>query len=201
MLIQSVRRSETVQDKPKVGRPNCRLVQTQFLVQTWSRQQVARQVFPDQLVIGNIRIQGSNQVVPVSVGIGNIGVALTAMRVRIPDPIHPVTCPTLAKLRRFQQFAYQLFDRRLRIIGVTLAKGILLFLGGRQAYDCKVKTPEQSEGIRNLVWLKFGSFHTFEKKFIHWMSGPFIVHDLRRQGFPYRLETPPFLSAFPNGFP
>ena len=190
-----------MQDKPKVGGPDCRFVQAQFLVQTWSRQQVARQVFPDQLVIGNIRIQGSNQVVPVSVGIGYIGVALTAMRVRIPDPIHPVARPTLAKLRRLQQFVYQLFDRRLRIIGVTLAKGILLFLGGRQAYDCKVKTPEQSEGIRNLVWLEFGSFHAFEKKFIHWMPRPFIVHDLRWQGFPNWLETPPFLSSFTDSFP
>src|SRR5260370_4929346 len=60
------------------------------------RQQIARQLLADELVVRRIVVERLNHVVAILVSLGNREVALAAIGVGIADDVEPLAAPTLA---------------------------------------------------------------------------------------------------------
>ena len=64
---------------------------------------VAGQLLADEAIVRQIVVEGSNDVVAVSMGIGAQAVFFEAFGFAVAHQIEPVLCPTLAVARRGQQ--------------------------------------------------------------------------------------------------
>ena len=76
--------------------------QDRFVFVVWPQprgDQVSGQMLADKLVIGDIRIQCANHVVPVLPGVGDRRIEFVAARLGVSDQIQPVPRPPLAKVR------------------------------------------------------------------------------------------------------
>ena len=63
-------------------------------------------MFPDELVVGDVRVQGPHQVSRgVLPSLGHLRVALAPVRVRVAHQIHPVASPALSEAVRVQHAA------------------------------------------------------------------------------------------------
>ncbi len=100
LLVERVGGSETVEDEAEVSGADRGLVNAKLVVHARRREQVARHVFAHKLVVGNVVVEGTNQVVAVAVRVGNGRVVLGAVGVRVADDVHPVPCPALPIVRR-----------------------------------------------------------------------------------------------------
>ena len=90
---------------------------------------VARQVLLDQSVIWHVTVEGANQIVAIPPGIRNPRITLTAMALGIPQAVHPVTGPALAKARRSEQAINEMFVGPRRVVGDK--SGAFLGRGGQ----------------------------------------------------------------------
>ena len=70
-------------------------------------EKVACHMFTNHLVVGDICIQRSNEIVAIEPAIFNAGITLGAVRVGIANPIHPMTRPPLTEMRTVKQVLYQ----------------------------------------------------------------------------------------------
>ena len=68
-------------------------------------EEIASQVLANEIVIRNVRIQCSDHIVPILVGIGYDKVTLMSPRFRIAHEVEPMSRPSLSKTRGAQQFA------------------------------------------------------------------------------------------------
>ena len=99
-FIERVCGREALQHEPIMRRADGRLVQPQLGIQPRLLQQVARDVFTQQLVVRHIGVECANEIIPVLVRERNARVALAAERLGVTHPVHPVPRPALAKMRR-----------------------------------------------------------------------------------------------------
>ena len=116
-----------MEDKTEVCRANGGFVYSQFLVYAGVGKQISRKMFKNKLVIGDVGIEGSNEIVAVTEGVWNARIPLAAVGVRIANPIHPMPGPTFSEVRAFEE----LVDDCLRcfrhiLVGCRL-KCLLLF--------------------------------------------------------------------------
>ena len=96
-------------------RPNGRLVEAELLINARLGQEISGNVFAQELVVRHIGIQCADEIIAVLHGVRNARVALTAERLRVAHPIHPMPRPTLSKMRRGQQAIDGIFNCRLAI--------------------------------------------------------------------------------------
>ena len=67
------------------------------------RQQIPRHVFPHELVVGNVPVEGPDQVIAIVPRALNLVVPLVAVRLGVAHHVHPVPRPPFAVARRSQQ--------------------------------------------------------------------------------------------------
>ena len=63
-------------------------------------QQVAGELFADELVVGDVGIEGADQVVAVTPGLRDSGISFAPVRVGVADEVHPVAGEVFAVARR-----------------------------------------------------------------------------------------------------
>ena len=80
----------------------------------------------NQLIVSNVGIEGSNQIISVLVSVGDRRITFTAVRIRIPQPIHPVSGPTLSKMWTREHFVYGDFHRMMDAMFRQSGEPILL---------------------------------------------------------------------------
>src|SRR5262245_16001010 len=79
-------------------------------------QQIARDVLNQKLVVGQVGIERSDDVVAVLERVGNVVVELMPARFGIPDQIEPMPRPALTEVRRVEELVYgSLIGRRLSV--------------------------------------------------------------------------------------
>ena len=150
LLIDRVDRLVAVFDHAEVAGAEGRLVELFFGVEPWLLQQVAGELFADELVVRDVGIEGPDQVVAVAPGLRDGGVAFAAVRIGVADEIHPVAGEVFAVAGRGQQAVDDL--------GESLGRGVG-FEGGdfggrrRQAGQHVGRPPDE----RGLVGLDGGS--------------------------------------------
>ena len=62
-----------------LGRSQRRFIEVQLAIDTRLRQNVARQMLAYQLIIGDIGVQGADEIIAVAPRVGNGRIALTAV--------------------------------------------------------------------------------------------------------------------------
>ena len=92
---------------PQVGRPDRRFVDGKLDVDPGVGQEVAGEVLDQQSIGRHVGVEGPDQVVAVFRGVGNVGVPLAAVRLRVAKPVHPVASPALPESWRGQQLLHQ----------------------------------------------------------------------------------------------
>ena len=100
--------------QPEVGGPDDRFVGPPVRVEARRRQQVAREMLPDQLVVRDVAVEGADEVVAVPPGERDVGVALAAVRLAVAEQVHPVARPALAEVWRVEVAVHQVGVRRWR---------------------------------------------------------------------------------------
>ena len=74
-----------------------------FRVKSRLLKEVASDVFRDELVIRNIRIERAYDVIAVLMGVVNRVVEFVTMTFSIAHKVEPVTTPAFAEVRRFEK--------------------------------------------------------------------------------------------------
>ena len=110
LILQRVDGHESQFDHPQVRRPDGRLIELFLSVPPGFGQQIAGNLLANQLVVRHIIVERPNQVIAIPIGIGQLGIALAAVRFAVPNEVHPVTCPTFTEPGRFKQPVHNSFE-------------------------------------------------------------------------------------------
>ena len=76
--------------EPVEGGPDGRLVEPAVVVPAGVGQEVAGDLLADEPVVGQVVVEGPDDVVPIAPGVGNIIIPLVPVRLREPDHVQPV---------------------------------------------------------------------------------------------------------------
>ncbi len=87
---------------PPTG-PDDRLVEACRRMSPGRPKQIARDVFPHELVVGNIRIEGPDQVIAIPPGVRDVEVLFMPIGFGEANEVHPVARPAFTVMRRCQQ--------------------------------------------------------------------------------------------------
>ena len=118
LLVDRVDRLVAVLDHPEVRGADRGLVQPLLRIGARGGQQVARDMLPDEAVVGHVGVEGANQIVAVAPGLRDGRVAFAAMRVGVADEVHPVAGEVLAVAGRGQQAVDDLGEGLGRGVGL-----------------------------------------------------------------------------------
>ena len=80
------------------GRPDDGFVETLLMVNSRPGEQVAGDVFTDQLVEGHVLVEGADQVIPVPPGVVDLVVPLVSVSLGEMDDVHPVPRPAFTEM-------------------------------------------------------------------------------------------------------
>ena len=144
-------------------------------------------MFPDQLVVGDVGVQGSNQVVAVTPGVWRLGVALTAVGFAVADQVHPVAGPLFAEVGRVHEVVHQVFVSPRRGIG---DEGLDLSGEGWQSPQIVGKAPDQRVPVRCRRRFQPLLLQSGQDEPVHRMKRPIGVGDRRWRDGPDRLPGP-----------
>ena len=91
------------------------------------RDEVAGEVFADELVVGDVVVEGADEVVAVAPGVGSVGVAFGAVGFAVADDVHPAAGHAFAEFWGGEEAVDDLF------VGLGFGEFVDFFGGGREA--------------------------------------------------------------------
>ena len=103
LLVDGVDRLEAMFDHAEVAGAEGGFVQPLCRVDAGGRQEVAGELLADKLVVGDIGVEGADQVIAIAPRLRDGGVAFAAVGVGVADEVHPVAGEVFAVTRRSQQ--------------------------------------------------------------------------------------------------
>ena len=145
-VLQRIHRLEPMLHHAEVSRSQEGLVDAQCRVHSGGGEQVACQMLPDQLVVGDVGIQGPNQVVAVTPRVGRVRIAFAAMGLAVADQVHPVAGPVLAELGRVEKLVHQVLVGAWRGVGDESPD---LSGEGRESSQIVGEAADQSVSVRS----------------------------------------------------
>ena len=151
LIVECVDRHKAQFDHSQVRRPDRRLVEVVVGIPPRLRQQVSREMFTHQLVVGHIGIEGPYQIVAIQVRIRQLRIALAAVRFAVPHQVHPVSRPAFAKPGRIQQSINDRLERQRRFVR---EKHLDLVRRRWQSSQCKGRATQQRPLVRPSCWLQ-----------------------------------------------
>ena len=191
-VLPGIHRLEAVFDHPVVARAEERFVQALRLVVAGALQQVAGQVLPNQLVVGNVGVQGADQVIAVAPRLGQIRIALAPVRLGVTHQIHPVPRPALAEVGRLQQAVHDRLEGLGRSVG---GEGFDLRGSWRQARQRVRDAAQERVPVRLAGRSQAIPFQFRQDVAIHGRAGPILaLHRWRLRGA-HLLPGPMFPPA------
>src|SRR5579884_2956395 len=96
-------------EKPEAGGED-RFVKPLLRMPAGIRQQVAGQMFENELIVRHVGIKCSNDVITILIGVRDGIVELVSSCLGIAHEIEPMPAPALAEMRRVEQTIDNLFD-------------------------------------------------------------------------------------------
>ena len=84
-FVERIRRSKPVEYETKMRGPDCGLVDSQFFVDPRIFEQVARQMFADELIVWHVGIECSDEIVAILVSVWNRGITFRSVRIRVAN--------------------------------------------------------------------------------------------------------------------
>ena len=142
------------------------------------RKEIARDLSPHELVIGQVAIQGANNPVPVTPRFGQLfGVEKSSQPVAVARDIQPVPSPVFAVLRRGKERVHDLGEGVWRRVG---KKRRNRFGSGRQAGEIEVSPANENAFFRGGCGRQPGGLKPGEDKLVDRMTHPGRVLHRRR---------------------
>ena len=86
-------------------------------------QQITREVFANELIQGDVRVEGADEIVAVLEGTRNFGVAFATMGLGVANKVHPVSGPVLAKSGGVEKLLGAFTQGLFRILSVGGTEG------------------------------------------------------------------------------
>ena len=196
LIVQGIHRDVPELHHAQVRRPNPGFIQAFGAIDSRVFQEIPGDVFADQLVIGNVRVEGAYEIIPVAPGHGQFRITLTPMRFAVADQVHPVPRPTLAKTGRGQQSVHPL----LVGVGRAIAQKVFdLFHRRRQPGQCERHAAQQRFATGFWGRSQSAFLHVRQQEAIHRVVGPRGVRDARDGRHSHRAKTPPLLARLDRG--
>ena len=155
---------------------------------------VARDLLPDEAIVGLVRVERLDQVVAVAVHLGPVHVELEPAGVRVADQIHPVARPALAVVRRGQQAIDQ---PRPRVGRGVVDEGVDLGGRRRQAEHVEVRAAHQRPLAGRGRRRQPARLHGRQQEGVDRVAAPRRVRHRRRRAA-HRLDEGP-VGAFGVG--
>ena len=117
LLVDGVDRLIAMFDHAEVAGAYGRLIELFRFVEARGLQQVAGELFADELVVRDVGIEGADEVIAVAPSLWDGGIAFAAVRVGVADEVHPVTGEVFAVARRGQQAVDDFGEGFRRLVG------------------------------------------------------------------------------------
>ena len=154
---------------------------------------VGPQLIPGDLllqepVVGFVLVQGLDDVVAITPGVGEVLVGLVAAAVGVAHQVQPVSGPALTVAGRGQQVADE------NVVGVgrgVLQKTVHLFGRGRQAGQIESGSADQGPAVRLGCRLQSVALQLLQDERIDGISDPTLVLDRGNRGESGPSERPP----------
>ena len=155
------------------------------------RQHVAGELFEDELVVGQVLVEGVDHVIAIRPHLAR-HVLLVTITIRIARGVEPVASPTFPVVRRGEQLLDDLF------VGVTSLVGeecIDFGDGRRQAGEVEMQAAEQGDAIRFGRGLELFGVELREDEIVHRRARPVFVGSGGSLRPHRRLERPMILRV------
>ena len=171
------------------GGADHRLVDLPGGVDSRLREEIARNVLADELVEGDVRIEGADQIVPITPRTLDLGIRFIAVGVAVTNHVHPVPRPLLSKMGRVQQAVHLLGVSGVRV-GIPEEGGDFFGLRGKScqqiAHPPQQGVPIGARSRSQAIRLQLG-----QEKAIDGLVRPLLPSDLRYRRFRDGLQGPP----------
>ena len=102
-FLERVDGGEAVEDHAEVADAEGGLVEAEGGVEAGFFEEVAGEVFADELVVGDVGVEGADEIVAVAPRVGHGCIALAAVGIGVARPIHPMTRPAFAETGRREE--------------------------------------------------------------------------------------------------
>ena len=179
-VFQRVHRLVPVLHHAEVGGAHEGFVDSKRRVHPGVGNQVAGHMFPDELVVRDVGVQGPDQVVAVTPRGWSVGIAFAPVGLAVADQVHPVAGPALAEMGRVQEVVHQVFVGPRRGVG---DEGLDLSGEGRESSQVVGKAPDQCVPVRRRRRLQPLLFQSGQNEPVHGLSQPTgVVHRRRGDG-------------------
>lgn len=116
-------------------------------------EEIACELFDDELVEGFVVVERFNDVVAVAPGGGMGDVFVHAVGVRVAGNVEPVASPAFAVAGGFEEFVNEAGPGVFADVG---EEGVDLLSGGRKAVEVEIGAPDEGEFFGGLGWAVVG---------------------------------------------
>ena len=100
-FVQGIDGREAVEDHAELADADGAFIEA--VVDAWFGEEVTGDGFLNELRVGDVGVEGADEVVAVAVGVGDGGVAFGAVGFGVTDPVHEVAGPFFAEVGGVQQ--------------------------------------------------------------------------------------------------
>ena len=116
-------------------------------VEAGGGEEVSGDVFGDELVVGDIGVEGADDVVAVVVGVVDRVVELVAVGFGVAHEVEPVPGPALAEVGGGEEAVDRIYDGGFRVKNLGFLKIFDFFERGGEAGEVEGEAPEEGEGV------------------------------------------------------
>jgi hypothetical protein len=136
--------AEAVGDEAELGGGDGGFVEFEGGVEAGVGEEIAREVFADQGIGGEIFVEGADEVIAVTGDVGDFGIAFAAVGFGVAEPIHPVARPAFAVARGGEELIDEGGVGGVGGGGEESGEGLG---GGREAGEDEVEASDEGSGI------------------------------------------------------
>ena len=158
-----------------------------------SRKEVASYLLLQEEVVGNVVVEGPDDVVPVSPGMREGRIAsqpIVAIRFAVTPNIQPMPAPAFTEMRRGQESIDQSLHCRLPVLLAGVEERADLVVGRSQSDEVEVESTDQRSGWGIIGGPEFPGLQLGKEEPVDVIPGPVLVACPRGGWFVDRLEGP-----------
>ena len=97
LFLVGIGHSEAVRDHTEVPGADGGFIEAEIIVDAGRFEEVAGEVFEEELVVGDVGVEGADDVVTILRSIGNGGIPFAAVGLGVAEPVEPVASPAFAE--------------------------------------------------------------------------------------------------------
>ena len=187
LIVESIHGHVSVLDHAQVASAQYRFVELLLLVDPRVFKEVPCQVFQQHSVVGNVRVEGADEVVTITPCHRQTKVALAAVGLAVAHPVHPEPRPVLAEALGVQEPVHHVFVCFGRS---GMRKRLDLLRPGGQPREVETEASHQRSPVSLWSGPQAGLFQLGEDEGVDLVENPSLVAHRRGSIRSHRSERP-----------